>query len=161
MRIPANLSNVIAAWLLSVSADSAMAAGKLAIEQSWIRAAPPGAMMLAGYAVLHNTGDEQLTVTGASSTDFAEVSLHESVAENGVERMRPLGDVSMAPGASVAFIPGGKHFMLMRPKRKLDAGAVVEVHISTASGEGTTAKFRVEEESPPAFLRASKPQPVR
>jgi copper(I)-binding protein len=127
---------------------NAHAAGRLVVEQAWIRAAPPGAMMLAGYATLKNIGDEPIVVTGASSADFGDVSLHESVSENGVERMRPLGNVEIAPGAGVAFAPGGKHFMLMDAKRELTAGDVVKIHVSTKSGPGADADFAVRENAP-------------
>lgn len=133
--------------LLGVAAN-ALAAGRLVIERAWIRTPPPGALMLAGYATLKNTGDAPLVVTGASSADFGEVSMHQSFNENGVERMRPLGDVSLAPGASVAFAPGGKHLMLMDAKRELAAGDGVKIHISTRSGAGTTVEFAVRDAAP-------------
>jgi len=148
MRIPANLAYVVGALLLAAFAAPALAAGKLVIEQGWIRLAPPGAMMLAGYATLRNVGDEPLTVTGADSADFASVSLHESIAEDGVERMRALGHVSIAPGASVEFAPGSKHFMLMRPVRELKLGETVKIHVSTGVSTGTTAEFVVRDPTP-------------
>ena len=128
------------------------------VEQAFDSRRAAGCEMLAGYAVF-NVGDEQL-ICQREQLDFGD-ALHESVAENGLERMRPLGNVSIAPGAGVAFIPGGKHFMLMRPKRELGLGTAVEVRISTATGDGTTAVFRVEEETPPAFLRSTKQVPVQ
>jgi copper(I)-binding protein len=127
---------------------NAHAAGRLVVEQAWIRAAPPGAMMLAGYATLKNTGDAPVIVTGASSADFGDVSLHESVNENGVERMHPLGDVVIAPGASVAFAPGGRHFMLMDARRELKAGDSVKIHVITKSGQGADTDFTVRENAP-------------
>ncbi|MGH8090766.1 MAG: copper chaperone PCu(A)C [Rudaea sp.] len=134
--------------LLIGYATHAGAAGKVVVENAWIRAAPPGATMLAGYATLRNTGDAPLVVTGASSVDFGDVSLHESVNENGVERMRPLGEVSIAPGASVVFAPGGKHFMLMDPKWAPNTGDSVKIHISTKAGPGVDADFMVRDAAP-------------
>ncbi len=133
--------------LWSVAAN-ALAASHLVVEHAWIRAAPPGAAMLAGYATLKNAGDAPVVVTGASSADFGDVSLHESVSENGMERMHPLGDVTIAPGASVVFAPGGKHFMLMGGKRELKTGDAVEIHIATKSGPGAETEFAVRETAP-------------
>ncbi len=136
-------------WLLLLGcATNVGAAGHLVVEHAWIRAAPRGAPMLAGYATLKNDGDAPVVVSGASSADFGDMSLHESVYENGVERMRPLGNVSIAPGASAVFAPGGKHFMLMDAKRELKTGDSVKVHISTKSGTGTDADFVVRETAP-------------
>jgi len=129
-------------------AMNAHAAGKLVVEKAWIRAAPPGATMLAGYATLKNAGDAPVVVTGASSADFGDVSLHESFSENGVERMRALGDLTIAPGASVAFAPGGKHFMLMDGKRELRVGDAVKIHISTQTRPGVDADFVVRDTAP-------------
>lgn len=137
---------VAAAFLLIPS--HALAAGKLVIEQAWIRTAPPTALMLAGYAKLRNDGDAPLVVNGADSADFEDVQLHQTIAEDGVERMRPTGKFEIAPGKSVDFAPGGKHFMLVRPKRALAEGAKVKIHISTTDGGGANAEFTVRDAAP-------------
>ncbi|HEY2396752.1 MAG TPA: copper chaperone PCu(A)C [Rudaea sp.] len=124
------------------------ATGRLEIDQAWIRSAPPGAMMLAGYAVLRNSGDAPLTVVGAQGVDFGSVSLHQSVEENGVEQMRPLGPFSIAPGTSVVLAPGGKHLMLMRPHRALTTGDSAEIRITMQSGDSAVALFQVRDASP-------------
>lgn len=139
--------NLCGLILFGVAAN-AFAAGHLVVDNAWIRAAPPGATMLAGYAILRNTGDVAVVVTGANSTDFGDVSLHRSYVENGMERMRPLGDVPIAPGASVVFAPGGKHFMLMDAKRELKSGDVAKIHISTKLGSGADADFVVRDSVP-------------
>ncbi|TLY49620.1 MAG: copper chaperone PCu(A)C [Gammaproteobacteria bacterium] len=130
--------------LLAACANNASAAGHLVIEGAWIRNAPPGAMMLAGYASVRNDGDAAVIVTAADSADFASVSLHESIEEGGVVRMRALDRVEIKPGASVAFAPGGKHLMLMRPKHELKPGDSVKIHLSTNSG-GAAAEFIVRD----------------
>lgn len=138
-------------WLASAVVVDARASGHLVVEQAWIRTAPPGAMMLGAYATLRNEGDAPLLLAGADSADFGAVSMHESIAENGVERMRPLGRLSIAPGAHVEFSPGGKHFMLMRPAHELKSGDKVKIHIATDAGDGTTAEFTVRDEAPTAY----------
>jgi copper(I)-binding protein len=134
--------------ILFGTAMHASAAGHLVVENAWIRAAPPGARMLAGYALLKNAGDVPVVVTGASSADFGDVSLHESYSENGVERMRALDNIAIAPGASVAFAPGGRHFMLMDGRRMLKPGDAVKIRISTQSGSGASADFVVRDAAP-------------
>ena len=139
----------IALGVLSLlTAASAAAAGRLVVEHAWIRTAPPSALMLAGYATLRNDGDASLTVTGADSDAFDDVQLHQTVSEDGVERMRPTGRIEIAPGKSVQFAPGGKHFMLIRPKRELAAGAKVQIHISASGGADSTAEFVVTDGAP-------------
>jgi copper(I)-binding protein len=136
---------IFALPLLLLAIARANAAGHLVVDAAWIRAAPPGAMMLAGYATLRNDGDAPLQVIGAASADFGEISLHESVEENGVERMRALGPFTIAAGASVKFAPGGKHFMLMQARRALQTGDAVAIDIATDAGVFTSSSFRVLE----------------
>lgn len=124
------------------------AAGRLEASAAWIRAAPPGSMMLAGYVSLRNSGDAPLTVVGADSAAFRSVSMHESLEENGVVRMHPLGKFAIAPGESVTFASGGKHLMLVQPLRQLKSGDAVRIHIATESGEGASADFTVRDSAP-------------
>ena len=136
---------ILAAVLL---ASQAMAAGRLKVERAWIRAAPPGATMLAGYAVLHNSGDAPVIVHAASSPDFGAVSIHETIEVDAVERMQAVEQVEIAPGSTVTFAPGGKHFMLMRPSRSLVSGAAVTIHLDTNDSDGIDANFVVSEDEP-------------
>jgi copper(I)-binding protein len=139
---------IIAIAIALSCAPSAFAAGKLVVEHAWIRTAPPSAMMLAGYATLRNDADTPLTVTGADSHAFADVQLHQTISEGGVERMRPTGKIEIAPGKSVEFAPGGRHFMLVRPKQELAAGSKVKIHISTTGGGDANAEFVVADSAP-------------
>src|SRR3569832_1207694 len=129
-------------------AANVRAAGKLEVTDAWVRAAPPGAMMLAGYARLHNAGDEPVIVRGASSDMFGDVSLHESVESGGVERMRPLASISITPGEDALLAPGGKHLMLMKPQHALTAGTAVTIHFDTNDRDGVEAKFVVRDAAP-------------
>ncbi|MFT3790009.1 MAG: copper chaperone PCu(A)C [Rudaea sp.] len=143
------MSRPIVLLVLALAAcQAAFAAGRLEIAGAWIRTAPPGAMMLAGYATLRNTGDAPLIVTGAGSDAFGDVSLHGSVSVDGVERMQALGEVEIAPGASVVLAPGGKHLMLMRPKGGIEVGESIKIHFATKSGEGVAADFVVHDSAP-------------
>ena len=134
--------------LALASIEAASAAGRLEVTGAWIRTAPPGAMMLAGYATLRNTGDAPLTVIGADSEAFGDVSLHESIEIDGVARMSALGSIEIAAGASVVLAPGGKHLMLMRPKGEPKSGGSIKIHIAAKPGEGTTANFVVRDAAP-------------
>ena len=145
IRSVAKAALIFSAMLL---AGNVTAAGRLKVERAWIRAAPPGATMLAGYGVLHNAGDAPVVVHGASSPDFGSVSLHETIEVDSVDRMQPIEQIEVAPGASVTFAPGGKHFMLMRPSRSLASGAAVTVHLDTNDSNGVDARFVVSEDEP-------------
>jgi copper(I)-binding protein len=127
---------------------NAFAAGHLVVENAWIRNAPPGTAMMAGYGVLHNIGDAPVTVTGADSADFGSASLHKSTNDNGMEHMQPLGDITLAPGQRVTFAPGGNHIMLMQPKKELRLEESVPIHIVTKDADSTVGIFVVRDAAP-------------
>ncbi len=126
------ISFAIAAALASTGA--AAACPGLAVDDAWIRAAPPGATMTAAYARLSNTGDKTLVVDGARSRDFGGAQLHRTVVEDGVSRMRE-SRLEMAPGTRAALEPGGWHLMLFGATRSLTAGERVSLTLTCGKGE--------------------------
>lgn len=128
----------------------AAAAGTLSVEQAWVRAAPPGVPMLAGYAELHNTGDAPLRITAVESTAFGSVSLHETTVVDGVSRMRELPGLAVEPGASVRLEPGGKHLMLMEPRQPVDARSPLRLRFVLEDGRRVDADFVVTDQAPAA-----------
>jgi periplasmic copper chaperone A len=131
--------------VLTSVVGAAQAAGHLVVEAAWIRTAPPAAAMRAGYAILRNTGDAPLVVRGATSEAFGDVSIHATTIENGIARMRELAEIPLAAGESVTLEPGGKHLMLMRPTRELDAGAKAVIRFEIEGGSSTQAEFVVRD----------------
>jgi copper(I)-binding protein len=102
--------------------------------------------MRAGYATLRNAGDAPLQVLRIRSDAFGDVSLHATVIENGVARMREIDDLRIAPGEQVVLEPGGKHLMLMQPRRELAAGASATLIFDLDDGATTaTAEFVVRD----------------
>lgn len=79
-----------------------------------VTAPRPGSGMSAGYLTLANPGGSAVTVTRVTSPQYERVELHETVVENDVATMRPLDSVSVPPGGTVSFQPGGRHLMLMQ-----------------------------------------------
>ncbi|MFZ2236379.1 MAG: copper chaperone PCu(A)C [Dokdonella sp.] len=136
------------ALTMCVAIAPAFAADKLEIRDAWIRSAPPSAMMLAGYATLHNAGDAPITVSAVKAEGFDETSLHETVMVGDVSQMRAIGDLVIAPGASVAFAPGGKHIMLMQPTKSPKPGDHVAITFSFADGGKQSADFVIRDAAP-------------
>jgi copper(I)-binding protein len=120
------------------------------LEAAWIRAAPPGATTLAGYAVVRNGCAAPVTVVGAESADFGSVSMHVTVDVDGVSRMREAEPIVVAPKASASFVPGGSHLMLMQPRRALPEGATTAVRLVLADGRRIAADFVVRRDAPAA-----------
>ena len=139
--------NILQRWtvILGVLAPTfAVAApSALVVVDAWIPQAPPGAGMLAGYATLRNDGAQPVRVTGATSTAFADVSIHETTLVDGVSRMRALDVIEIAPGADVRLEPGGRHLMLMKPTGDADPGARIDVVFALDDGSAVPAVFVV------------------
>lgn len=131
------------------AAQGAAAAGKLEIEDAWIRVAPPTAPMRAGYAVLRNAGDTPLVIRAAHSAAFGDVSLHATVIDDGVARMRELDRLVIEPGESVKLEPGGRHLMLMQPAEALAPGASATIRFDTDDGVAGEAAFVVRDPDAP------------
>ncbi len=77
-------------------------------SDGWAPQAPPVATMWAGYGVLRNGSDHAVTLTGASSPDFAMAQLHETREENGVEHMRRIDSLVLPAGGEVPSCAGRK-----------------------------------------------------
>ena len=89
-------SRVVPLLLMLFASTCAHAGGKLGVFDAWIRAAPPGATMMAGYATLKNTGDEPLTLLTVQSDAFRLTSLGCDFTVQGppelVEHLRIMGE---------------------------------------------------------------------
>ncbi len=116
----------------------------LKFEDAWVRATPPGAMMTAGFGRLINHTDHQLEITAFTSPSYGDVSLHQTVIENGVSRMREVPGLSIPPGGEVELAPGGYHLMLMMPTQPSGPHDRVVLHIEVAGGERFNFKLPVE-----------------
>jgi hypothetical protein len=100
----------------------------------WIREAPPGIPVLAGYFTLQNLTDQALTLTAVESPDFSSVEIHRSFVKDGVEQMEPVPSIAIPAHGSVEFKPGGYHLMMMQPKKNMFPGDMAEVTLTFSDG---------------------------
>ena len=71
--------------------------------------------MTAGFGRLVNTGTDEMIISGWSSEDFGNVSLHRTVTEDGISQMRSVSQLRISPDSEQVLEPGGLHLMFMRP----------------------------------------------
>lgn len=124
-------------------------AASIRIDAAWVRAAPPDAMMLAGYMTLHNDGDRPVRLVSAQSDAFETVQAHRTLIVGGVSRMRPAGEVTITAHHSRRFEPGGLHLMLMGPARIVRIGDVMHFRLHFSDGSTSVVEFSVRSEAPP------------
>jgi len=144
---PAHLvAALVAALLLSACAQPANE--RVAIENPWIREAPPTARALAGYMQLRNNGTQAVSLLFASSADFERIELHVTRQDNDRMRMEQVDHVALPPRETIEFAPGGLHLMLIGPRRELSAGARVVVELSFSDGAARDVVFPVRDTRP-------------
>lgn len=122
------------------------AAGKAAdvsVRDAWIREAPPGMSVMAGYMELRNDSSRPQALVAASSSGFRSVMMHRTVTRDGMARMEHLSQIELAPGASAVFAPGGNHLMLMNPEQTLRAGDAVVIKLEFRGGLVLPVAFEV------------------
>lgn len=138
--------NILQRRLVSLAlvalAPIAQAAGKLGIEDAWIRVGPPGAPTLAGYATLNNSGDAPVSILTIQSDTFRGGSIHETALDDGVSKMRKVS-LDVAPGSTVKLEPNGRHLMLTQPRREVTAGDRIEIVFLLEDGTRVPALFDV------------------
>jgi copper(I)-binding protein len=112
------------------------------VMDAWIRWLPanvPGG----GYMTLINTGSAARVLIGASSTDYGEISIHQTRIREGLNDMARIESVELKPLIPVRFAEGGYHLMLMQPKRSLRPGDRVLITLHFAQGPSIEVPFEV------------------
>jgi copper(I)-binding protein len=135
---------LLAAGILLAACSPPAIEQTLKFEDAWVRATPPGAMMTAGFGRLVNQTDHLLEITVFTSPSYGDVSLHQTVIENGVSRMREVPGLSIPPGGEIELAPGGYHLMLMMPTQPSGPPGFIELQIETAGGRRFSFDLPVE-----------------
>lgn len=128
--------------LLAVVFAAGARAADISVSDAWIRLLPAG-VPAGGFFTVRNRGSQAVTLTGASSPDYAMVMLHETREEGGVSKMSAVPGIAVPPGGKVSFRPGGYHLMLTHPRHPIAVGAHVPVTLEFAGGGKVTAQFEV------------------
>jgi len=121
------LALLIGGWFWSVSMQPDTT---LRIDNPRIRLLP-GDRPLAGYFTIHNAGDSDLQLLGASSEAFGRIMIHATIVSNGQSKMEEQTEaISVPAGDTIKFAPGGLHLMMMQKKRDLNIGDEAQVVLS-------------------------------
>jgi periplasmic copper chaperone A len=114
----------------------------LRADEAWVRWLPAG-VPLAGYVTLTNLGDTPLTIVGASSAAFHEVSLHRSVEHGGRVQMDPVEHLTIGAHTRLEFSATGYHFMLMQPSAPIDSLPRVTITLRFSDGTSLAVPFEI------------------
>jgi hypothetical protein len=113
----------------------------IAVTDAWSRAAMAGRTGVV-YLTITDTGAPD-RVTGASSPVATTATLHESIDDHGVMKMRPVAALPVQPGKPVTLRPGGYHIMLEGLKQPLQPGQTFPVTLNFANAGAVIATATV------------------
>jgi periplasmic copper chaperone A len=100
-----------AALLFGVALTACTPSAPISVDNAWVRAPAPGLDVAAGYLDIVNHGAAAVDLIGAR-TDAARIELHTHIHAGDMMQMRKVDAVTLPPGETVAFAPGGRHLML-------------------------------------------------
>ena len=129
--------------LVLVLAATPSSAAQVSVTGAWMRALP-AKLPAGGYFTAHNSGKNEIALTGAQSNACGMLMLHRSADTNGMDQMSDVASVPIAAGGSVSFSPGGYHLMCMDPAPSLKPGATVPVTLQFSDGSTLQVPFAVK-----------------
>ena len=72
----------------------------VSVRDAWIREAPPGVGMMAGYMALRNNTSGPQILVAASSSGFESVTFHRTIIKDGIAGMVQASQVELTRNAS-------------------------------------------------------------
>jgi copper(I)-binding protein len=118
--------------------------GTLTIQHPWSRPTAEGSPVGVAYFVIVNHGQKPDTLVAASTPAAESVEFHRTIIEGGMARMRPAGEIVIAPGATVKAEPEGLHLMLVGLKQPLVEGSMVPLVLRFSGVGEVTVQLEVE-----------------
>lgn len=96
------------------------------------------------YFTIAQAGGTPRRIAGVHVEGAGRAEMHESREQGGVTTMAAVKEVSLQPGTSVEFGPGGHHVMLFDVADTLKAGTTTELTITLDNGDKVSAAAQVE-----------------
>lgn len=137
---PTFLLIIILCFFKSVYANDST----LSIENAWIAEAPPVSKVMVAYMTLKNTGSKHIEIISAESDAYSSIEFHQTIHEDGLVKMIRHSDLRIEPNTSMQLKRGGMHLMLFNPKKRLKAGDIINIRLSTKDNIGQTVSVTVK-----------------
>lgn len=119
--------------------------GALKIGHPWMRATPKGASVGGGYLKVTNTGTTPDRLIGGASDIAQRFEIHEMSMDNGVMKMRALGQgLEIKPGQTVEFKPGGYHVMFVNLAKQVEQGQRIKATLQFEKAGKVDVEFVAE-----------------
>ena len=111
------------------------AASPISIDHGFIRGLPPGQSNTAGFMMISNTSNKDITLVGVSTNVAQSAAFHGHTHENGMMKMRHIPELFIGAGENIELKPGGLHLMLMGLNAPLKDDQQVTIVIQQKNGQ--------------------------
>ncbi|MFN4341682.1 MAG: copper chaperone PCu(A)C [Azonexus sp.] len=135
--------SLFAAGLLFSAGVLAGAADHVAVQDPYVRLAPPNAPATGAFMVIKNQGDKDIKLVKAANPVSKVTELHTHLSEGGVMKMRPVPAIDIKAHGEAMLKPGGLHVMLIDLKAPMKEGDVVPITLTFDDGSSKQVDARV------------------
>ena len=115
---------------------------QVTVDRAWARTTVP--QQMSSGAFMRITAQKDVRLTGVRSPLAGVVEVHEMKMDNGIMRMRPVGELPIKAGQSIELKSGGYHLMMMDLKRQLKAGETVPLTLKFKAPDGSVSEVAVK-----------------
>ncbi|MFQ3236680.1 MAG: copper(I)-binding protein [Paraglaciecola sp.] len=133
---------------LSLFANSVDA--NLMVSNASVRLLPPSLPNTSAYFSVKNTAEHDIILVSAQTDIAQKAELHNHVMQGQMMRMERQDLVTIGPGQTVNFEPGGLHMMIFGLKTPLKKAQSVKLSLLTQGGDIITFNAIVTEPKPQA-----------
>jgi periplasmic copper chaperone A len=98
----------------------------------------------AGYVTISNEGETPEELVGVRSPFAASTTLHTTIFEDGIAKMRPVIGVPIAPGDVINLEPGGMHVMFMGLTSTVAEGDMIPATLIFRNAGEVAVEFMVD-----------------
>ena len=132
------------AWVaFSLCAGLAPSAyAQVTIDRAWVRATGPNQAATGAFMRMTTDKDVQLINVRSPVAGFVEV--HEMTMDNGIMKMRAVGNLQIKAGQFVELKPGGYHLMMLELKQQLKQSETVPLTLEFKAAEASISKVEVK-----------------
>lgn len=132
------------AFLLLISCSGQDNGESVTVKNAWVREAPGGTRVTAGYMELHNTSDSDERLLGVSCLIADKTEIHLSYQdENNMAHMKKVDRVEIPSNGVVEFAPGGYHIMLMGIDENFNNNETVDIELEFEKSGKKTVKAEI------------------
>jgi copper(I)-binding protein len=115
---------------------------QVTIDRAWVRATVPN--QSATGAFMRMTADKDVELLSVRSPVAGLAELHEMTMDNGVMRMRAVGNLQLKAGQTVELKSGGYHLMMLELKQQLKTGQTVPLTLEFKAADASIFKVEVK-----------------